>query len=83
MKQTIIAIFLSTFLFANEQIPAAPQKKPILLKNGFIHTISNGVINGSILFDKGKITHIGEFIAPPDGAEVIDLEGKHLSLIHI
>ena len=59
MKQTIIAIFISTFLFANEQIPAAPQKKPILLKNGFIHTISNGVINVSILFYKGKITHIG------------------------
>ena len=46
MKQTIIAIFLSTFLFANEQIPAPPQKKPILLKNGFIHTISYCVING-------------------------------------
>ena len=78
MKQIIIAIFLSTFLFANDQIPAAPQKHPILLKNGFIHTVSNGVINGSILFDKGKITHIGEFIAPPDGAEVIDLDGKHV-----
>ena len=78
MKQIITAIFLSTFLFANDQIPAAPQKHPILLKNGFIHTVSNGVINGSILFDKGKITHIGEFIAPPDGAEVIDLDGKHV-----
>jgi len=54
MKQIITAIFLSTFLFANDQIPAAPQKHPILLKNGFIHTVSNGVINGSILFDKGK-----------------------------
>ncbi|GIT74227.1 MAG: hypothetical protein Ct9H300mP29_2210 [Candidatus Neomarinimicrobiota bacterium] len=32
MKQTIIAIFLSTFLFANEQIPANRKKKPILLK---------------------------------------------------
>ena len=78
MKQIITAIFLSTFLFANDQIPAAPQKHPILLKNGFIHTVSNGVINGSILFDKGKITHIGEFISPPDGAEVIDLDGKHV-----
>jgi imidazolonepropionase-like amidohydrolase len=49
-----------------------------LLKNGVIHTISNGVIQGSILFDNGKITHVGEFIAPEVGTEVIDLEGKHV-----
>ncbi len=78
MKRTITIILFSTFLFANDQIPAAPQKHPILLKNGFIHTVSNGVINGAILFEKGKITHVGEFIAPPKGAEVIDLEGKHV-----
>ena len=78
MKQLMAVILLSTFLFPNNQIPAAPQKHPILLKNGFIHTVSNGVVNGSILFDKGKITHIGEFISPPDGAEVIDLDGKHV-----
>jgi imidazolonepropionase-like amidohydrolase len=49
-----------------------------LLKNGVIHTISNGVIQGSILFDNGKITHVGEFIAPQVGTEIIDLEGKHV-----
>ena len=60
MKQTIIAIFLSTFLFANEQIPAAPQKKPILLKNGFIHTISNGVINGLRYLTASSMAILGQ-----------------------
>ena len=54
MKQTITAIFLSTFLFANDQIPAAPQKHPILLKNGFIHTISNGVSMVQFYSIRGK-----------------------------
>ncbi|MEA1882419.1 MAG: amidohydrolase family protein [Candidatus Marinimicrobia bacterium] len=77
MKRIILTLLFST-LFANDQIPAPPQKHPILLKNGVIHTVSNGVINGAILFDKGKIIHVGEFIAPPANAEVIDLEGKHV-----
>lgn len=78
MKRIILTILFTSFVLANDQIPAPPQKHPILLKNGVIHTVSNGVINGSILFEKGKITHIGEYIAPPAGAEVIDLEGKHV-----
>ena len=71
-------IIISTFISASDQIPGPPQSHPILLKNGVIHTISNGVIKGSILFDNGKITHVGEFIAPQVGTEVIDLEGKHV-----
>jgi len=78
MKRIILTLVFSSFIFANDQIPAPPQKHPILLKNGVIHTVSNGVINGSILFENGKITHVGEYIAPPVGAEVIDLEGKHV-----
>tara|TARA_B110000438_G_scaffold62701_1_gene63221 strand:+ start:344 stop:1669 length:1326 start_codon:yes stop_codon:yes gene_type:complete len=78
MKKTLFMIIFSTFISANDQIPGPPQSHPILLKNGVIHTISNGVIKGSILFDNGKITHVGEFIAPQVGTEVIDLEGKHV-----
>ena len=78
MKKTLFMIIISTFISANDQIPGPPQSHPILLKNGVIHTISNGVIQGSILFDNGKITHVGEFIAPEVGTEVIDLEGKHV-----
>ena len=78
MKKTLFMIIISIFVSANDQIPGPPQSHPILLKNGVIHTISNGVIQGSILFDNGKITHVGEFIAPQVGTEVIDLEGKHV-----
>ena len=77
MKNILIALSFSS-LFAFEQIPAPPQKNPILLKNGVIHTVSKGVVNGAILFEKGKITRIAENISPPAGAEVIDLEGKHV-----
>ena len=78
MKKTLFMIIISTVISASDQIPGPPQSHPILLKNGVIHTISNGVIQGSILFDNGKITHVGEFIAPQVGTEVIDLEGKHV-----
>jgi imidazolonepropionase-like amidohydrolase len=78
MKNLLIACLLTVSLFANEQIPAPPQKNPIILKNGFIHTISNGVIEGSILFNKGKIIRIAKYITPPKDCEVIDLKGKHV-----
>ena len=78
MKNLLIVCLLTVSLFANEQIPAPPQKNPIILKNGFIHTISNGVIEGSILFNKGKIIRIAKYITPPNNCEVIDLKGKHV-----
>ena len=78
MKNLLIGCLLTFSLFANEQIPAPPQKNPIILKNGFIHTISNGVIEGSILFNKGKIIRIAKYITPPKDCEVIDLKGKHV-----
>ena len=53
-------------------------KTPILLKNGFIHTVSMGVIEGSILFENGKIVRVAKYISPPDNCEVIDLSGKHV-----
>ena len=78
MKNLLIIFLLTLTVFANEQIPAPPQKNPIILKNGFIHTISNGVIEGSILFNKGKIIRIAKYITPPKDCEVIDLKGKHV-----
>ena len=77
MKKIISIIFFG-LIFANDQIPAPPQTQPILMKNGFIHTISDGTIEGAILFDKGKIIAVGEYLAPPDDAKVIDLNGKHV-----
>ena len=78
MRNILIIILFSFAINANDQIPAPPQKNPILLENGMIHTISNGVIKGSILFDKGKIIRISDYISPPNNAEVINLDGKHV-----
>ena len=78
MKNLIIIFLFIASISANEQIPAPPQKNPILLKNGFIHTVSNGIIEGSILFDKGKILRIAKYITQPENCEVIDLDGKHV-----
>ena len=78
MKKLLLVLFFSSLIFANEQIPAPPQKQPILLKYGFIHTVSNGVIKGAILFENGKIMRIAENISPSLETKVIDLDGKHV-----
>ena len=78
MKSFLINCLLIFGVLANEQIPAPPQKNPILLKNGFIHTVSKGTIEGSILFEKGKIIRVAKYITPPENCEIIDLNGKHV-----
>ena len=78
MKNLLIIFLFTVSISANEQIPAPPQKTPILLKNGLIHTVSNGIVEGSILFDKGKILRIAKYITPPENCEVIDLGGKRV-----
>ncbi|MBT4783726.1 MAG: amidohydrolase family protein [Candidatus Marinimicrobia bacterium] len=78
MKNLLLGLFFSSFIFANEQIPAPRQKQPILLKNGLIHTVSNGIIKGAILFENGKIMRIAENISPSIDTKVIDLKGKHV-----
>jgi imidazolonepropionase-like amidohydrolase len=65
--------------FASDQIPGAPQKKPVALVNGVLHTVSGPVIEaGTIVFDKGRITEMGPRMQPPPNADVIDLQGRHV-----
>ncbi len=80
MKRIIfINLFLISFIYANLQIPASPQKHPIALINGVIHTITKGTIkNGAILIEKGKIKSVGKEIKIPKDCEIIDLKGKHV-----
>ena len=64
---------------ASDQIPGAPQKKPIALINGVLHPISGPAIeDGTVIFDNGKIVDLGRRMKPPADATVIDLEGKHV-----
>ena len=64
---------------ANDYVPAPPQDHPVLLKGGDLYTVSGGVLPATdLLFANGKITAIGENLAPPEGAEVIDVTGQRV-----
>ena len=84
MKKTKIILLACLLLavavsHAADAIPAAKQKKPIALVGATIHTVSGGVLqNATIVFDKGKITAIGENVAIPADAERINVSGKHI-----
>lgn len=48
----------------------------LLIRNGYIHTITNGVIEGgAVLVKDGKIAAIGQDVEAPAEAEVIDAKG--------
>lgn len=70
---------ISSFLFASTPVPAKKQERPIALIGGTIHTVSGSVIeNGTIVFDKGKITAIGTSVSIPSEAQQIEIKGKHV-----
>lgn len=49
----------------------------ILIKNGKIYTMAGKIYEkGCILVDRGRIAAVGEDIEAPEGAEVIDAEGR-------
>jgi len=75
----LVMTLLSSAAFASDQIPGAPQKKPIALVNGVIHPIIGPPIeDGTLVFDDGKIVDLGRRVKPPAGAEIIDLKGQHV-----
>ena len=76
----ICLLLLSTHeLLAGPEIPGADQDQPIALVGGKIFTASGDPIeNGTIVFDKGKIVAVGTDVAIPEGAEKIDVSGKHI-----
>ena len=48
-----------------------------LIKGGKVYTIANGILEtGDVLIENGKIVAVGESIAAPEGAKIIDAAGK-------
>lgn len=74
-----ILTVLSSSVVGSDQIPGAPQKKPIALVNAVIHPISGPPIEeGTLVFDQGVIRDFGHRMQPPSDADVIDLKGQHV-----
>ena len=74
-----MAIPGSSRLPASDEIPGAPQDHPIALIGGTVHPISGKTIKaGSVLFEDGRITAVGQQLKLPEGTEQIDVRGKHL-----
>ncbi|MCG9696169.1 amidohydrolase family protein [Shewanella sp. Isolate11] len=69
---------VSCSLLAHDMVPAQSQSQPIVIQNATIHTVSNGILQGSdVRFEAGKITAIGQQLAT-DNAQVIDATNQHL-----
>lgn len=84
MRRSWLPLLLALILpalpvVAGEEIPGAPQKQPIALVNAVIHTVANGTIpHGTVVFDNGRITAVGDAVTTPANARVIDCAGKHV-----
>jgi len=49
----------------------------LAIVNGKIYTMSGSILDkGTVIIDGGKISDVGENLAPPKGAEVVDAAGK-------
>ena len=79
MSVLVIVLMFSLSAVANDQIPGAPQSKPVALVGGTIHPVDGGVIqSGTVLFEEGKITAVGKQVQLPKKCEVVNIEGQHV-----
>ena len=58
-----------------------PQHETVLFRNATVWTSGpDGIIeNGGVLIRDGKIAAVGKNITAPEGATVVDLDGRHIS----
>ncbi len=67
---------MKLFVIASAFAAAALAAPPILIQNATILTVTKGTLNGSVLIRDGKIAEVGEHIAAPPDAQVIDASGQ-------
>jgi imidazolonepropionase-like amidohydrolase len=59
--------------------PAAARAEPVALVGATLHPVSGPSIpGGTLVVENGKIAALGAGLAPPAGARVVDLTGKHV-----
>lgn len=77
LAASVLAFALPSLLEA--QVPAPWQSRPVALVGATVHPISGPSIpNGTIVFENGIITAVGASVQIPEGAERIDVSGKHI-----
>lgn len=77
MKKVLLPCLLGLCLVAAGAAKASADGGTILIKNGTLLTVTKGVIaKGDILVVGGVIRQIGENIAAPAGARVVDASGR-------
>lgn len=79
MSKIVLLLLVMLVTYSQTAVPGKKQSTPILLKGGDLYTITDGVKPSTdILFENGKIKHIGKNLTAPSNAEVIDVTGKHV-----
>ncbi|CAB0150366.1 Adenine deaminase [Pseudidiomarina piscicola] len=79
LMTAVAAASLTLSAAAHDIVPGEPQQQPILLQGGTVYTVVNGVKEDTdLLLVDGKISAIGKDLATPEGAQVVDVSGKHL-----
>ncbi|UII24375.1 amidohydrolase [Fulvivirga ligni] len=77
--KTINKLTLALLMLCVATLATAQKKGDVLIKNGTVLTITNGVLeNTDVWIKDGKIAKIGKSIAAPSGAKVIDASGKYV-----
>ena len=82
--QRLVCVSVMTFLvigsgnsFASDEIPGAKQTKPVAIVGATVHPVTSDAIEkATIVFADGKIVAVGTDVTVPEGAEVIDAQGK-------
>lgn len=75
----LVAIAIFPYSLNAQEIPGAAQQNPIVFTNAILHPVDSETIDqGMLLIEDGKITAIGKKVEVPEGAETIDLKGKHV-----
>ena len=65
--------------FASDEVPGAPQDKPIAIVGADVYPVAGPPIRGgTVVFDKGKIVAVGAGVSVPPGAQTIDAKGKRV-----
>ncbi len=86
-RLTILAVILLAGVFSfypqvgsgSDPVPGKIQTTPIAIVGATIHPVDGDpIVDGTIVFNRGRITGIGSGIPVPNNCEVIDASGKHV-----